>query len=127
MKSLKHLLLAKSIVAAAVASSGIAAPAVSHAITASSPSNGVVCRTGYSAYFSGSNLTCKKFGSITTPLKCDIANNPNFPTYVSRDGTGPDGTKDVCIRLRGSNGYVDIPSTGPLPAGGICVRRHRHG
>ncbi len=53
MKSLKNLLLAKSIVAAAVAGSGIAAPTVSHAIAASGPSSGVVCRAGYTADFSG--------------------------------------------------------------------------
>ena len=115
MKSLKNLLLAKSIMAAAVAGSGIAAPTVSHALAVFGPSSGMVCRAGYTAVFSGTNLTCKKFGSITTPLMCDQA---NFPTYVNRDGTGPNGNKDICLRPKSSSLYVDIPSTGALPAGG---------
>ena len=116
MNSLKKLLLAKSILAAAVASSGIAAPAVSHALAvAGGPSAGVVCRPGYSPDFSGTNLKCSKRGSIEAPLVC---NQLNFPTYVNRDASVPDGGKDVCARDPSKPAYVAISSNGPLPSSG---------
>jgi len=110
MKSLKNLTLTRSVIAAAVASSGFAAPVVSHAIVASGPATGMVCRVGYTAEFSGTNLKCKKFASVDTPLMCDQA---AFPKYVIRDGTGTDGRKDVCALPN-----LDISSNGPLPGSG---------
>jgi hypothetical protein len=116
MNSLRKLLLAKSILAAAVASSGIAAPVVSQAITvAGGPASGMACRTGYAADFSGTNLKCKKSGSITIALICA---EPNFPTYVNRVASAPDGGKDVCARDPSKPAYVAISSNGPLPGSG---------
>lgn len=116
MNSLKKLLLAKSILAAAVASSGIAVPTIGHAITAvGGPSAGVVCRTAYTAEFSGTNLKCKKSGFISIALICA---EPNFPTYVNRVASAPDGGKDVCARDPNKPAYVAIASNGPLPGSG---------
>ncbi|HEX6721932.1 MAG TPA: hypothetical protein VF107_10210, partial [Burkholderiaceae bacterium] len=44
MKSLKNLLLTKSIIAAAIAAGGIAAPAVGHAVAVGGPASGMACR-----------------------------------------------------------------------------------
>ena len=105
MNSLRKLLLAKSILAAAVASSGVAAPVVSHAIpVAGSAFAGMVCRTGYTAAFTnGTTLKCSKAGSFDVALEC---NNPNFPVYVVRrggpSGVGFDGDSDICIRNNGT-------------------------
>ena len=114
MNSLKKLLLAKSILAAAVASSGIAAPAVSHALAvAGGPSAGVVCRPGYNPTFDGARLTCSKPGAaIVLSLKCL---NRTFPTFVMRSGgPGAKGDNDLCTRREGSPGAVVITTNGPL-------------
>jgi hypothetical protein len=107
MKSFRKLLLTKSILAAAVAAGGIAAPAVSQAAASSAttggPSAGMVCRTGYTAAFDGTRLTCTKAASFDVPLEC---NNPTFPVYVVRRGgpigVGFDGDSDICIRNNGT-------------------------
>ncbi|HSW25620.1 MAG TPA: hypothetical protein VLJ62_22860 [Burkholderiaceae bacterium] len=95
MKSLKNLLLAKSIVAAAVAGSGIAAPTVSHAIAAGGPAAGVICRAGYTGNVVGAAFKCSKTSDIVVVLECL---NPTFPTYVTRAVVGSGVGKDLCTR-----------------------------
>ena len=113
MKSLKNLLLAKSIVAAAVAGSGIAAPTVSHAIAVGGPVAGVSCRAGYNPNFNGTSLTCTKPGAaIVLALKCL---NPTFPNFVMRaGGPGNKGDHDLCTRRPGSPGAAVITANGSL-------------
>jgi hypothetical protein len=97
MKSFKTLVLAKSIAAAAVAASGIAAPAISHA----SPDDGVVCRVGYSAQFSGGDMKCTRPVVRHVSLECT---NPTFPIKRIRiPGIVGDATngRDVCLRNNG--------------------------
>ncbi len=106
MKSLKTLLLTKSIIAAAVAAGSLATPAISHAIAAGGPASGVVCRAGYTGAIDGGRFKCSKANVITVVLEC---NTPNFSTYVVRapgaPGT-PDG-KDICTRNGVSVGSTD--------------------
>jgi hypothetical protein len=117
MKSLKTLLLTKSIIAAAVAAGSLAAPAVSHAITAAgSPIAGMLCRTGYTPAFTGTRLTCSKTSVIPLELVCD---RPNFPgVLVPGVGVGPvvraagaagdnSGGKDLCPRTGLTIGTTD--------------------
>ena len=100
MKSLKKLLLAKSILAAVIAASGIAAPAVSHAATvADGPSAGMACRTGYTPAFDGTRLKCSKASSFELPLVCL---NSNFTAYTVRVGTGNNDDRDLCTRTVGA-------------------------
>ena len=95
MKSLKNLLLTKSIIAAAVAASGIAAPAVSHAIAAGGPSAGVICRATYTGSIVGAAFKCSKTSDIVVVLECL---NPTFPTYVTRAVVGTGVGRDLCTR-----------------------------
>ena len=96
MKSLKKLLLVKSILAAVVASSGIAAPTVSHALAAAGgPSAGVICRAGYTGAIVGAAFKCSKTSDIVVVLECL---NPTFPTYVTRAVVGTGIGKDLCTR-----------------------------
>lgn len=101
MKSLKTLFFAKSLIAAAIATGGISAPVVSHAIAAGGPAGGMICRAGYTGAFDGSRFKCSKVTVISVALEC---NDPRFPNLVVRAqgsrGT-PDG-RDVCTR----NGIV---------------------
>ena len=132
MKSLKTLLLTKSLVAAAIATTGVAAPALSHA----NPADGMVCRAGYAGALDGTHFKCSKTRVITVALEC---NNLRFPTYVTRAPGAPgdtSGGKDLCTRA-GVNigpgqrpglrvcssqpGDGDGPRDGPGPG-----RRHRH-
>jgi hypothetical protein len=94
MKALKTLILGKSIAAAFVAASGIAAPAISHA----SPDDGMVCRTGYSAQVANGNFKCSKQVVRFVALECT---NTRFPTKVIRvAGIQGDtsGGRDLCLR-----------------------------
>lgn len=96
MTSLKTLLLTKSLLAAAVAAAGIAAPALSQAITAVSPASGMFCRSGYNPAFDGTRLKCTKTVDITVALECT---NPTFPTYTTRAVVPPNGVgRDFCTR-----------------------------
>lgn len=100
MKSLKNLLLAKSIFAAAVAAGGIAAPAVSHAIAAGGPSAGVFCRAGYAGAFDGTRLKCSKVRVVNVPLRCL---DSRYPNYLIRAVVAPTGVgRDFCLK----NGVV---------------------
>jgi hypothetical protein len=106
MNSLKTSLLSRLIAAAAVATCGLAVPAVSHAIAAGTPSGGLICRAGYAGDFNGASFKCSKAVVITVVLEC---NNPTFPTYVVR-APGAPGTpegKDICTRNNG----VQVGST----------------
>jgi hypothetical protein len=115
MKSLKTLLLTKSVIAAAIATAGIAAPAVSHALAVGGPASGMVCRTGYTPTFNGTSLVCSKASSFELQLVCT---NPTFPNYVIRVGA-PDTDADICVR----NGVVITSSQSlqgvPLSTNGI--------
>ena len=96
MNSLKKLLLAKSIAAAAIVIGGIAAPSVSHAIAFGAPASGMVCRAGYTGAFSGTNFKCSKTVDINVVLECT---NPTYPTYTIRAVVGPTGVgRDFCTR-----------------------------
>jgi hypothetical protein len=97
MNSLKKLLLTKSIIAAAIASSGIAVPAISHAIPVGGPAAGMVCLAGYTPAFNGTALTCSKAGSFELTLVCS---NPNFSFYTIRDGAN--NNFDLCTRTAGA-------------------------
>jgi hypothetical protein len=111
MKSLKTLVLAKSIATAIVASAGIAAPTLSHA----SPDDGMVCRVSYSAQVSGGNMKCAKQVVRFVPLECK---DLRFPTKLIRSaGIQGDttGGRDMCLRPGISLG-TNVPATG-LTAG----------
>ena len=96
MNSLKKLLLTKSILAAVVAVSGLAAPAVSHAlIAAGGPSAGVICLAGYTGTIVGAAFKCSKTSDIVVVLECL---NPTFLTYVTRAVVGTGIGKDLCTR-----------------------------
>ena len=96
MKSLKTLVLAKSIAAAIVASAGIAAPAISHA----SPDDGMVCRvaSGYNAQFVNGTMKCTKVSTRIVPLDCP---NVTFTLKQRRSKAGSSDGRDVCTRPTG--------------------------
>jgi hypothetical protein len=107
MKSLKTLVLAKSISAGALIATGVAAPATSFA----SPDDGMICRPGYSGQLNGANFKCSKVVAKAVPLDCT---NLRFPTKVIRaPGAAGDssGGKDICVRSGISIGTTD-PLTG---------------
>jgi hypothetical protein len=111
MKALKNLLLTKGIAAALVAGSGIAAPAIGHA----SPDDGMVCRPGYGAQFSGGDMKCTKHVTRHVALEC---NNPQFPIKRVRvPGIAGDRTngRDVCLRNNGISLSSNDPLTGLTP------------
>ena len=106
MKAFKTLFLTKSIAAALVAGSGIAAPAISHA----SPDDGMVCRVGYNGQFAGGDLKCTKTKPpANAALSCLDTRFPNKLIRVialpSSDG------KDICLAL-GRNATSNGPLTG---------------
>jgi len=106
MQSLKFLVLAKSALAALVATAGIAAPAVSHA----SPDDGMICRAGYQAQFGSGTLKCTKQVARRVALDCT---NPTFPIKRVRvPGIAGDTTngRDVCLRNNG----IALSSNDPL-------------
>ena len=96
MNSLKKLLLTKSIVAAAVVSSGLSAPAISHALAVGGPSSGVVCPTGYTGTTAGAAFKCSKVKVVNVPLRCL---DSRYPTYLVRAVVGPTGVgRDFCLK-----------------------------
>ncbi|MGB7990518.1 MAG: hypothetical protein WCF44_14055 [Candidatus Methylophosphatis roskildensis] len=117
MNSLKTLPITKSIIAAAIAASSLAGPAIGQTAPildpgrSGTPNDGVVCRSGYVAEFSGNNLKCRKSGGLTGDLSC---NDARFPKYVSRSPSAinepqnnqPPGA-DICIRERGTLSATD--------------------
>lgn len=115
MKPLKTLLLSKTLVAAALAATGLAAPATSHAISAAGgPDDGVACRSGYVGFLDGSRFKCKKNTSVILPLACL---SPNFPTYVNRASGAPfdtSGGLDICTRATGTPGAINLGPTDSL-------------
>ena len=115
MNSLKKLLATKSILAAVVAVSGMAASGIAASATSinGSPNDGMVCRTGYGGTFDGTRLTCSKaVAAIVVGLKCK---NLTFPNFVMRaGGPGGKGDHDLCTRREGSPGAVVITTNGAL-------------
>lgn len=118
MNSLKTSLMTKSILAAVVAASGMAAPAIGATLTPvqvnipGTPDDGMVCRTGYATLFGAANIKCTKTVGISIVLEC---NNLTFPTYVIRAATNAfdrTGGQDLCIRS-GPNA-ITISSTDTL-------------
>jgi hypothetical protein len=104
MNSFKKLLLTKSILAAAIAASGIATPAIGQtsrlqANILGTPNDGMVCRSGYTPSFNGTSLKCSKIGEITVALACL---EPGFTDKVVRVSAGgtPNGL-DVCDKPGG--------------------------
>ena len=95
MNSLQKLLLTKSVIAAAIAAGGLAAPAVSHAIAAGGPASGVICLAGYTGAVVGAAFKCSKTTDIVVVLECL---NPTFSTYVTRAVVGTGIGKDLCTR-----------------------------
>lgn len=61
------------------------------------PNDGMVCRSGYTAAFTGTALKCSKTSSIVVNLVCT---EPSFTTYVSRAAGTPGSPEglDVCAR-----------------------------
>jgi len=107
MKSFKNLLLAKSIIAAAIAGAGMAVPTVSHAIAAGGPSAGVFCRAGYTGAFDGTRLKCSKVRVVNVPLRCL---DSRYPNYLVRAVVGPTGVgRDFCLKNN-----VQLGTTDPL-------------
>lgn len=116
MNSYKKLLVAKSILAAAViAASGASAPVIGQTAprivgnTLGTPADGVVCRVGYTADFgSGTALKCRKSSSVIINLSCDT---PRFPQYLARAVTasrkGGNG-EDICIQQNSNIGPTDL-------------------
>ena len=120
MKTLKTLLLTKSLFAAAIAAGSLAAPTAGHALTfAGSPDDGMVCRADYTGALNGTRFKCTKTRDITVVLECT---NPLFPIYVIRavNGAASDG-KDLCTKAG-----VVITSNGSL-AGLVEARPGRNG
>jgi hypothetical protein len=107
MKAFNTLVLSKTLGAAAIATSGLAAPALSHA----SPDDGMACRANYSAQFAGGNIKCTRPVQRFVSLECT---NPGFPSKLIRAaGIQGDttGGRDMCLR----NGIVlgsNQPATG---------------
>ena len=97
MNSLSKLLLAKSLLAAAVVSAGVAS-GVAHSLTVNngSPDDGVRCVTAPKAYAGtlvNDRFFCKRTsGGFTKILNCT---EPGFPTKFIREGPGGGG-RDVC-------------------------------
>jgi hypothetical protein len=127
MHSLKKLLLTKSLLAAAVAASGISAPAIGQTARTlepqilGTPDDGNVCRSGYGMSVSGAVVSCHKSFAIKTDLACT---NPTFPKYVIRAATDNfDRTngQDICIKDNGLqigttdtlNGLTESVNGGP--------------
>ncbi len=97
MKTLKSLVIVKSIAVAAFVAAGLAAPTVSHA----SPNDGVHCRTGYTGTLVNGNFICSKFinHTGTNGVRADAC-PAAFPTKVIRaGGLSGDSTngRDVCL------------------------------
>ena len=66
MKAFKTLMLVKSLAAAAIATTSLVAPAISHA----SPDDGMICRSGYSGTVDGGRFKCSKARIISVALEC---------------------------------------------------------
>lgn len=114
MKTIKTLLVRKSVIAALGAIAAAAGTASAAQITPNqlgTPNDGMVCRTAYSPSFDGTALHCKK--DVDLGKVKPVCANSKFPNYVIRSGNGAGNDKDVCAR----NG-VSIPSNGALPGKG---------
>jgi hypothetical protein len=98
MKSLKTLVLVKSLAAALIAGAGIAAPVVSHA----SPDDGMVCRAGYSGQAANGTFKCSRVITRVIVLDCPV----DFPTKVFRARVGASDGRDVCVK---ANSHLTIP------------------
>jgi hypothetical protein len=120
MKSIKTLRFTKSIIAIAIAASGISTSGIALTPNQSgTPDDGMVCRTGYVGFLDGSAFKCKKNTSLKMELSCD---NPTFSIYVNRaaGATVPNGPNDAALRngldicTRSGPGAVNIGPTDTL-------------
>lgn len=117
MKSLKSLLLVKSIAAAAIAAAGVATPAVSMAGVGVgvSPQSGVTCNANHTAVYADGVLRCRETvthtrGSICSPA---IFQRNGDITLNIRVEMLPAGS-DLC-RLVGGTATAASQMTPPLP------------
>ena len=95
MKTLKTLVVAKSIAAAGFIAAGVASPATSFA----SPNDGMVCRPGYNAQFNGTNLKCVKIVAKVAGLECHKPGFAGTPVIRAPGAPGDtSGGKDLCTR-----------------------------
>jgi hypothetical protein len=122
MKSIKTLRFTKSIIAIAIAASGISTSGIALTPNQSgTPDDGMVCRTGYVGFLDGSAFKCKKNTGFKMELSCD---GPTFTTYVNRaaGASVPNGPNDaalrngldICTRTPGTPGAVNIGPTDTL-------------
>lgn len=104
MNTLKNLLLTKSIAATVFAMGATTVPAISHA----SPDDGMICRSGYSAHFSGTSMTCSR--DVRSSVSPICTQNTRFPNKVVRAPGAPgdtSGGKDICTRVGINVGTTD--------------------
>jgi hypothetical protein len=98
MKSIKTLRFTKSIIAIAIAASGISTSGIALTPNQSgTPDDGHICRAGYTAAFNGTSLKCSKTSTIVVNLICA---DPGISNYVSRvvGSQGSAEGQDICIR-----------------------------
>lgn len=97
MKSIRSLVLAKSIAAALVASAGLAAPVISHA----SPDDGMTCRPGYNGQTVGGVFKCSRVVTRVLPLDCPLQGPFTRKQIRSIDRVSGSDGRDVCTREQG--------------------------
>ena len=111
MNSLKTLLLTKSLIVAAIATSGLSASGVAMSAAAGTPDDGVRCRSApktYTGSLTNNKFFCKRTQGFTQELKC---NEPGFKNNkFIREGSGGGG-KDVCA-AKDRSYPTGVPLTG---------------
>jgi hypothetical protein len=108
MKTLKSLVVAKSIAVAALMAAGLASPTLSHA----SPNDGVHCRSGYTGTLVNGNFKCtKRIVVDNVVLTCPAGfQNPPLVRIPGIPGDTTNG-KDICLAPGFSlNSNDSIPS-----------------
>ena len=110
MNSLKTLLLTKSLIVAAIATSGLSASGVAMSATVlGTPDDGVSCRAGYVGSFDGTRLKCSKVKVVHVPLRCL---DSRYQNYLVRAVVAPTGVgRDFCLKDKVVLGTND-PLTG---------------
>ncbi len=109
MKASKTSRFTKSIIAIAIATSGISSSGATGFTPnlLGTPDDGMVCLAGYSGALAGAAFKCSKSSTISVVLECV---NPTFPTYVTRVKNGTKSTgEDLCAKST-----VNISSNGSL-------------
>lgn len=99
MNSFKTSPIVNSILGFAIAAVGLGTPTIGHAATVGGPASGMICPTGYTPSFNGSNLKCSKISEIKVDLACLDSQFPIKVVRVPAGGT-PNGL-DVCDKPGG--------------------------